>query len=186
MMQVEVRKGYRSQLVQKEKRKEVIHYNFSSWLPAKQRKEHVLWDFPAGKNILTGWLPNTPANGGRGESLETYIFMDYISVLASTLVVLIWRVAWWYGIEKKKIPNSRNIPKLLLFLFFRAHQCFSAFSISALLCFPPPKNQFCLLAPCDPCAEHGNGHRETPGRSVTVSRMFFHFPDISYLIFHWL
>lgn len=36
------------------KKKEVIHYNFSSWLPAKQRKEHVLWDFPAGKNILTG------------------------------------------------------------------------------------------------------------------------------------
>lgn len=43
--------------------------------------------------------------------------------------------------KKNKAPNSRNILRLLLFLFFRAHQRFSALYVSALLCFPLPKEQ---------------------------------------------
>jgi len=46
--------GDGSQLVQEGGRKEVIYYNLSSQLPAKQRKEHVLWDSPAGRNIFAG------------------------------------------------------------------------------------------------------------------------------------
>jgi len=97
MVQVEVGKGYRSQLVQKEKGKEVIHYNFFLMAASKTEEGTCPLGFPSWQE-----QPYRPTSkhtskwrGKKSENkaLETYIFVGYVSVWTSALVVLICRVA---------------------------------------------------------------------------------------------
>lgn len=143
-----------------EQKREVIRDDFSSWLPAKERKGQVL-----GVSQLAGTSSQAgeKVKGITGDlrlcgSRHSWLLPGSFNV--KSCIVMRSR-------KNLRSPILGRYPDCPYILFFRAPRCFSAFPVSALRFFPPPQSWFCAPAPRGRCAEHGAA-AETPGRAGTV------------------
>lgn len=154
-MQVQVGKGYRGQLVQKEKRKEVIHYDCFPHGCQQNRGRNMSSGISqlARTSLKAEFQPHQQQKKKFNEHWRPKFLWIHQSTGEHT-GCLVSRVAWWCTKQKKnRISTLGTDPNCCSFCVSRLRSVSMPF-LSPLLCFYPPKNHLCLLALHGPCTEH--------------------------------